>query len=154
TISVEVGTPRLEPLLETLKGFKISLLSICCFWFSTDQELSQISVMRNPSSQTASDREIDQKRSHLLAGEPGAYPSSHWVEGRIHPGQVASPSQGSAPGQRPDCGFMWPAVGIDLLLSLGVCPITRGPKLYWHSFDRHVCHPVNLEDTRQAVLFL
>uniref|UniRef100_A0AAR2LAM3 non-specific serine/threonine protein kinase n=1 Tax=Pygocentrus nattereri TaxID=42514 RepID=A0AAR2LAM3_PYGNA len=29
-------------------------------------------------------------------GMPGAYPSSHWAEGRIHPGQVASPSQ--------DCG--------------------------------------------------
>lgn len=63
-------------------------------------------------------------------------------------------SAGSAVGQGPDCGFMWPAGGNDLLLSLGVCPITRGPKLYWHSFDRHVCHPVNLEDTKAAVLFL
>lgn len=60
----------------------------------------------------------------------------------------------SAAGQGPDCGFMCPAGENDLLLSLGVCPITRGPKLYWHSFDRHVCHPVNLEDTKAAVLFL
>ena len=27
-------------------------------------------------------------------GEAGAYPSCHWVRGRVHPGQVASPSQG------------------------------------------------------------
>lgn len=60
----------------------------------------------------------------------------------------------SAIGQGPDCGFMWSAGGNDLFLSLGVCPITRGPKLYWHSSDRHVCHPVNLEDTKAAVLFL
>jgi len=60
----------------------------------------------------------------------------------------------SAIGQGPDCGFIWPAGGNDLFLSLGVCPITRGPKLYWHSSDRHVCHPVNLEDTKAAVLFL
>jgi len=60
----------------------------------------------------------------------------------------------SALGQGPDCGFMWTAGGNDLFLSLGVCPITRGPKLYWHSSDRHVCHPVSLEDTKAAVLFL
>ena len=27
-------------------------------------------------------------------GGAGAYPSCHWVRGRVHPGQVASPSQG------------------------------------------------------------
>ena len=63
-------------------------------------------------------------------------------------------SAASAPGQGPDPGFMEAGDGNDLLLSLGGCPITRGPKLYWHRPDRHVCHLVNSEDTKQAVLFL
>lgn len=63
-------------------------------------------------------------------------------------------SAASAAGQGPDGGFMMLASGNDLLLSLGVCPITRGPKLYWHSTDRHVCHPVSFEDTKQGVLLL
>ena len=37
---------------------------------------------RNPSSQPTQGR-----------GGAGAYPSCHWVWGRVHPGQVASPSQ-------------------------------------------------------------
>lgn len=60
----------------------------------------------------------------------------------------------SAAGQGPDGGFMMPGSGNDLLLSLGVCPITRGPKPYWHSADRHVRHRVSLEDTKQGVLLL
>ena len=27
-------------------------------------------------------------------GVAGAYPSCHWARGRVHPGQVSSPSQG------------------------------------------------------------
>lgn len=72
----------------------------------------------------------------------------------VHVFKASVCSAVSALGQGPDCGFMWTAGGNDLFLSLGVCPITRGPKLYWHSSDRHVCHPVNLEDTKAAVLFL
>lgn len=59
-------------------------------------------------------------------------------------------SAASAAGQRPDGGFMMPGSRNDPLLSLGVCPITRGPKLHWHSADRHVCHPVSFQDTEQG----
>lgn len=45
---------------------------------------------------------------------------------------------------------MMPGSRNDPLLSLGVCPITRGPKLHWHSADRHVCHPVSFQDTEQG----
>ena len=34
--------------------------------------------------------------SFWVTGGAEGYPSGHWPEGRIHPGQVASPSQGTA----------------------------------------------------------
>ncbi|XP_053487198.1 mitochondrial inner membrane protease subunit 2 isoform X3 [Ictalurus furcatus] len=33
--------------------------------------------------------------SVVVAGEPGAYPREHRAQGRVHPGQGASPSQGT-----------------------------------------------------------
>ncbi|KAL7848947.1 hypothetical protein SRHO_G00205700, partial [Serrasalmus rhombeus] len=40
------------------------------------------------------DNETKQQTTELLRQGAGSYPSGHRAEGRIHPGQVASPSQG------------------------------------------------------------
>ncbi|KAL7830530.1 hypothetical protein SRHO_G00316570 [Serrasalmus rhombeus] len=55
-----------------LRTFPTSTTSIsqpslhCCFGFLTDQELSR-AVMRNLSSQTAGDKETDQRPPHLTS---------------------------------------------------------------------------------------
>lgn len=63
-------------------------------------------------------------------------------------------SAASAAGRQPDGGFMMPGSGNYPFLSFGMCPITRGPKLYWHSADRCVCHPLRSEDTKRGVVVL
>lgn len=86
----------------------------------------------------------------LFLGARGA------VKGLVVLRQVACEwhSAASAAGRPPDGGFMMPGSGNYPFLSFGMCPITRGPKLYWHSADRCVCHPLRSEDTKRGVLVL
>ena len=71
-------------------------------------------------------------------GAAGAYPSCHWVRGRVHPGQVTSPSQGRRDKQ-PCTLTLTPRVNLESPINLTCMFFKEGGRKLQYLERIHTC---------------